>query len=476
MPFRRKLHTLLVLLVGVSCGLLLWMSLRKANRLAFGLIQEKVLSVVVSTAPRVDGDKVAQLTSPDQDLSPLYIEVRDKLREVRDANGEGALPIRFIYLIRPLDNGDWEYIVDAEEKGEERSSLGDLVEFQSELEKPPLDTARVDEAYARDSFGTWLSAFAPVTDSTGKTVAVLGADIESHRIEVLLKQLLIGDLIAMLISLCMATAVAAWLARKVTLPLTELRDFVKRIERGNLSSRLEVKSNDEFGELAQAINQMAEGLEERESLKGALVDYVRSQAADTKLKRTDDEQNVNREITVLVADLVGFNQLTSLLGSERVFALLNEYFSTMIDVILRHRGSLEKSSDESVIAVFGLNSEDSHQARHAVETALAMQQALNKLLKEWKIKTNKPILLEIGVSTSPLLCPVDQVDCDSVRLVIDQANTAKAVGLKNNNRLTVAESTAKKLQRAFPLEVVEKDPGSDDETFFRVDMPMLTNA
>ncbi len=454
------------------------MSLRKSNRLAFGLVQEKVLSIVASTAPRIDGDKVAALTSPEQDLSPLYIEVRDRLREVRDANGEGALPIRFIYLMRPLENGDWEYVVDAEEKGEDRSALGDLVEFESESEKPPLDTARVDEDYARDSFGTWLSAFAPVKDSSGRTVAVLGADIESHRIEVLLSELLVADLIAMLISLCMATAVAAWLARKVTLPLTELRDFVRRIERGNLSSRLEVTSKDEFGELAHAINQMAEGLEERESLKGALVDYVRSQAADTKLKRTDEDHtdNSDREITILVADLFGFSQLTTLLGSERVFALLNEYFSTMIDVILRHRGSLEKSSDESVIAVFGLNTEDSHQARHAVETALEMQQALYKLLKEWKIETTKPIFLEIGIATSPLLCPIDQVDCDSVRLVIDQANAAKKIGLKNSNRLTVSKATAEKLHRAFPLEVVEKDPASDDENYFRVDMPMLTNA
>lgn len=145
----------------------------------------------------------------------------------------------------------------------------------------------------------------------------------------LLKQLLVGDLIAMLIALCMTTAVAAWLARKVTLPLTELRDFVRRIERGNLSSRLEVKSNDEFGELTHAINQMAEGLEERESLKGALVDYFRSQAADTKLKRTEGEQTEN----------------------------------------------------------------------------------LNR-----------------GISTRPLLCPVDEVDCDSVRLVIDQANEVKEWG------------------------------------------------
>src|SRR5690606_20936486 len=127
--FRRKLQTLLILLVGVSCGLLLWMSLRRANLLAFELIQEKVFSVAVSAAPRLDGDKVAQLLRPEQDGSPLYEEVATKLREVRDANSTGALPIRFVYIIRQLSDGSWEYVADAEESGEDKSLLGDVVEF-----------------------------------------------------------------------------------------------------------------------------------------------------------------------------------------------------------------------------------------------------------------------------------------------------------------------------------------------------------
>ena len=108
MLFRQKLQLVLILLVGISCGLLLWMSLRKANRLAFELIQEKVYSIAVSTAPQIDGDVVSQLTEPDQDGSPAYESVRETLVKVREANRTGALPVRFVYIIRPLSNGDWE--------------------------------------------------------------------------------------------------------------------------------------------------------------------------------------------------------------------------------------------------------------------------------------------------------------------------------------------------------------------------------
>ncbi|MCB1202967.1 MAG: HAMP domain-containing protein [Verrucomicrobiae bacterium] len=479
MSFRSKLQTLLILLVGVSCGLLLFLSLRKANRLAFELIQEKVFSIVASSAPRVDGDKVAQLVEPSQDSLHLYEEVATPLREILQANKTGALPVRFLYIIRPLPDGEWEYVVDAETDPEQRSKLGDRVEFAHPEEMPVLGEARVDAEYARDSFGVWLTAFAPVNDSAGNPVAMLAADISADRIKSILSRLLIGDLIAMTVALALAAALAAWLSGKVTAPLTELQEFVRGIGRGDLSSRLELSQNDEFGELAKAINQMADGLEERESLKGALVHYVRSQAADARLGGSGGEETVvNRRVTVLVAELCGFGQLSSRLGGERVFALLNEYFSTMIDIVLRHQGSLEKSSDESVIAVFGAENENPHQERLAIQAALAMQNALDRLLRDWKIETNLPIFLEIGIHSDDASVrnagAGEALDFDSVREIIAKAGEVRAAGRRNKDRLSVSSATAGSVQHTFPFTEVRDE--STGLVFHRVEMPRSSRA
>jgi class 3 adenylate cyclase len=472
--FRRKLQTLLILLVGASCGLLLWMSLRKANHLAFELIQEKVFTLVVSTAPRIKGDKVAGLTHPDQDGSPEYLEVAQKLREVRDANSEGALPIRFVYILRPLPDGTWEYVVDAERSGEDKSMLGDKVDFSSQADMPDLQKAKVNQKIFKDSFGSWLTAYSLIRNSAGETVAYLAADIDAQRVQSLLRRLLFGDLIAMSISLALAAALAAWLSGKVARPLIELQSFVRGIGKGDLASRIKVYSNDEFGELAAAINQMADGLEERESLKGALVHYVRSQAADAKLNEAiDSGEAVSRRITVLVAELCGFGQLSSRLGGERVFALLNEYFSTMIDIVLRHQGSLEKSSDESVIAIFGSRSNDPHQERLAIQAALAMQNALAKLLRDWRVETNIPIFLEIGIHSGFVTVKPsnagDQLDFESVQKVIEISGRIRKIGRDLNNRLTVSEATAQNLHQTFPMEAVDDD--SLEIPLHRVQMP-----
>lgn len=473
MSFRRKLQILLVLLVGVSCGLLVFLSLRKANRLAFELIQEKVLTLVASTAPRIDGNKVSRLESPDQDDSELYEEVAASLREVLAANNSGALPVRFLYVIRPLPDGGWEYVVDAETDPESRSALGDRVEFAHSHEMPTLGEARVDERFAVDSFGTWLSAFAPIHDAEGHPVAMLGADIAAQRIQALLRRLLVGDLLAMVVALGLAAALAAWLSARVARPLTELQEFVRGIGRGDLSSRIRLQRSDEFGELAEAINQMADGLEERESLKGALVHYVRSQAADAKLGDGAEESTAPRRVTVLVAELYGFGQLSSRLGGERVFALLNEYFSTMIDIVLRHRGSLEKSTDESVIAVFGATHGDPHQERLAIQAALAMQHALERLLREWRVETNSPVFLEIGIHSDTAQVrrggAGEALDFESVQSVIETASRVGEAGRRMKNRLTVSGATAASVEHTFPFTSVANE--SVDLPLYRVEMP-----
>lgn len=473
MTFRRKLQTLLLLLVAASCGLVVFLSLRKANRLAFELIQEKVLTLVVTTAPRIDGDKVSQLTSPDQDGSSIYEEMAIPLRQVLAVNNSGALPIRFLYIMRPVDGDQWEYVVDAATDVANHSTLGNLVEFDREDEKPTLGETRVDQQFVKDSFGVWLSAFAPIKNKSGETVAMLAADISAERINTALRRLLTGELIAMSVALIVAMALAAWLSERVTRPLTTLREFVRGIGHGDFSSRLELNRRDEFGELAQAINQMAQGLEERESLKGALVHYVRSQTADAALGEGFESEEVSRRVTVLVAELSGFRQLATRLGAERVFALLGEYFSTMIDIVVRHRGSLEQSNNDCVIAVFGAMHDDPHQQRLAIQASLAMQNALARLLKEWKINSNQPISLIIGIHTDTARVGVgtsgEALYFESVRSIIDTAEQVSKVGHRQHNALTISATTAESVQHTFPLTKVEDE--SIDTVMYRVEMP-----
>jgi signal transduction histidine kinase len=68
-----------------------------------------------------------------------------------------------------------------------------------------------------------------------------------------------------------------WLITKATQPLRELRDSVEAVGRGDFSRRLEIKSQDECGELARVYNDMAENLRlSKEQLEKANAELVES--------------------------------------------------------------------------------------------------------------------------------------------------------------------------------------------------------
>jgi class 3 adenylate cyclase/HAMP domain-containing protein len=290
-------------------------------------------------------------------------------------------------------------------------------------------------------------------------------------------------MLAMLLALVVAALISFWLSKKVTAPLRHLQEVVGRIGEGDLASRAVTGSNDEFATLGAAVNEMAEGLEERESLKGALVHYVRSQAADSKLWRREnpptevlsgESSPVDRRVTVMVTELKGFSVLADRMGSEKVFALLNDYFSTMIDLVLRHRGSLEKSSNDSVVAVFGSTSPDSHQVKNAVESAISMRHALEKIIHDWTPGADSSLHLRIGIHSG--IVPVHTI---GNRMELDGAAVGEiyrvADGIKHTqdkdgqNSLILSSVSAERIRNVFPMEKLAEE--SDGFELYQVSMP-----
>ncbi len=70
----------------------------------------------------------------------------------------------------------------------------------------------------------------------------------------------IVTLILILIGLVAVLIFQAYIAYSVTPSITELRDAAVRISQGQYDTKIEIRSDDEFGQLAESINKMAQGL------------------------------------------------------------------------------------------------------------------------------------------------------------------------------------------------------------------------
>jgi adenylate cyclase len=84
-------------------------------------------------------------------------------------------------------------------------------------------------------------------------------------------------------------------------------------------------------------------------------------------------------------------------------ALLNDYFATMVDVVLDHGGMLDKYIGDAIMAVFGAPFTGEHDAENAVQVAGEMMQTLAKLNTRRRAKGAPVINIGIGVSTGEVV-------------------------------------------------------------------------
>lgn len=86
-----------------------------------------------------------------------------------------------------------------------------------------------------------------------------------------------------------------------------------------------------------------------------------------------------REITLLVADIREFTQLAERTPPRELVSLLNEYFTVMVDVIIEHKGTIDKYIGDCIIAYWGAPMPDADHAPRAAAAAAGMVRALDGL-------------------------------------------------------------------------------------------------
>ncbi len=128
-------------------------------------------------------------------------------------------------------------------------------------------------------------------------------------------------------------------------------------------------------------------------------------AVSQRLQESEALEIIETEATILFADITNFTQLSSVMPPRQVIAMLNEYFSVMVeDIIFRYEGTLEKYIGDALLAVWGAPYQHHDDPYRAVQAALAMQHAMTKLNQTWQAQQIIPqqlfpIQIHIGIHT-----------------------------------------------------------------------------
>src|SRR2546427_829947 len=106
-----------------------------------------------------------------------------------------------------------------------------------------------------------------------------------------------------------------------------------------------------------------------------------------------------RTVSVLMSDVRGFTTLSEQLPPSRISEIMNEYFTAMVQVIMRHRGLVNDFIGDGILAIYAAPLDDPDHAWHAVQTALGMQQALAELNRTWAERDAPTLAMGVAINT-----------------------------------------------------------------------------
>lgn len=115
-------------------------------------------------------------------------------------------------------------------------------------------------------------------------------------------------------------------------------------------------------------------------VKSYLSDYaIETIEQKDKLDDNIPARAIDQHRTILFCDLVGFTSLTESLGASEIVDLLNIYFDSMIEIIIKKEGNIDKLIGDCIMAIFP---EREKGAILAVNAALNMLNSIIQLNKQ----------------------------------------------------------------------------------------------
>ncbi len=200
---------------------------------------------------------------------------------------------------------------------------------------------------------------------------------------------------------------------------------------------------------------------EEKRVRNTLSRYLAPQVAEQMLANADTNLGgLSQTATVLFSDIRDFTTISEQLGPRDTVAMLNEYFSQMVEAINAEQGILDKFIGDAVMALFGVPFPAADDADRAVRAALAMQERLALLNERRKERGEEPLQIGIGLSTGEVVAgnvgSPKRMDYtvigDTVNLSARLESATKSYGVS----ILLSAATVEALSGNYPLREIDR--------------------
>lgn len=257
---RFKVTFLFILLMFISGFIANFFIYEYSLKTQMDQLRDKLMIIAQLIARNVDARDLLEipLDSRGQDTAQ-YKKISGELNKVRDI----VPSIVYIYIMQKTkDECIFKFVIDL------HSGAG-------KIENPPANPGEeyncslypemvkafsgpsADRKIVKDKWGIFLSGYAPIKDSQGNAIAILGVDMSAQDVYNLQMEVRKRAISIFLLSIILSVLLGIFISGRVTKPVEKLVDGTRHISSGDLDYRVKIKGSDEIRELADSFNRMA---------------------------------------------------------------------------------------------------------------------------------------------------------------------------------------------------------------------------
>jgi len=293
--------------------------------------------------------------------------------------------VLYVSFLRQYDNDNFQYIVDNDFDPKNEVGPWTILPIK-DIARAALagDVTTTDLGSYNDSWDGLIAGFAPVYDEEGNFYCVADVDISD---KVIFDQRRYSQTMTILQIFVLSISVLFGVLNALL-----YRGKVKEIEDAHI--KLQYFNNN----MRQAFSTY---------LSEDVVEEVISDPSRMQLG------GVNRHMTALFSDIKGFTSIAEKLTPSHLVDLLNHYLSTLSDIILEQKGTIDKYQGDAIVSFFGAPLELADHALRACTAGIIMKRTENDVNR---------YVLEKGISPSPLLT---RIGINTGEMVVGNMGTQK---------------------------------------------------
>jgi len=203
-----------------------------------------------------------------------------------------------------------------------------------------------------------------------------------------------------------------------------------------------------------------EDISSEKRMKSTMSRYMDPTLADQLMEGGDDFLGgKSTEATILFSDIRSFTTLTESLGAQGTVAMLNEYFTIMVDIITREGGMLDKFIGDAIMAAFGIPIAHDDDEDRAVRATIAMITELWDWNKVREARGEMPIDHGVGLNTGMIVSgnigSPKRMDFTMIGDGVNLAARLESACKQYSARILISEFTRAKLKGTYRMRDID---------------------